>query len=323
MANSYHDAQGKFCSKNEMRKAFEDLASQGNLEGYFKLRTEYEEISKDMKPFEELISVNGTSSRKTAPKPIITDMNPLHEPSISGALDLYNFSYEYESYGPPNGQERAEYNKNYVYGGLKLTEIPPVKQTLASIFSCEPNDIPDELEKYAVEQLEMNDFDSYEIYGRSGYYGEEIAISYSGAHSLRKWYYGQENARDVDGVLDYVRSKGQKTGTKKPINAVKAQLASENGGKVPAAVSATNKVSIKKLSAKQIVVPDSDKLASSATAPIESKNGTARSFAGVVVKREDDTYVLVDGYKRYKTMEANKGQKEYIVLEHSKYNGFY
>jgi len=44
MANPYHDAEGKFCSKGEMQGAIKKLAESGNLDGYFKLRQEYEAI---------------------------------------------------------------------------------------------------------------------------------------------------------------------------------------------------------------------------------------------------------------------------------------
>lgn len=44
MANPYHDAAGKFCSKGEMKAAIDSLASEGKLDAYFTLRKEYEDI---------------------------------------------------------------------------------------------------------------------------------------------------------------------------------------------------------------------------------------------------------------------------------------
>ena len=47
MANPYHDETGRFCSKNEMQAAITKLATKGDLEGYFALRTEFEKIEKN------------------------------------------------------------------------------------------------------------------------------------------------------------------------------------------------------------------------------------------------------------------------------------
>jgi hypothetical protein len=47
MANPYHDENGKFCSKDEMRAAIDNLATKSGpaaFDNYFKLRTEYETI---------------------------------------------------------------------------------------------------------------------------------------------------------------------------------------------------------------------------------------------------------------------------------------
>jgi len=51
MPNSYHDAQGRFCSKGEMRAAIDNLANTAtgpkDLDEYFKLRQEYELAAKE------------------------------------------------------------------------------------------------------------------------------------------------------------------------------------------------------------------------------------------------------------------------------------
>lgn len=51
MPNSYHDAQGRFCSKGEMRAAIDNLAKTAKgpeaLDEYFKLRQEYETAAKE------------------------------------------------------------------------------------------------------------------------------------------------------------------------------------------------------------------------------------------------------------------------------------
>lgn len=44
MANPYHDATGRFCSKGEMITAIKEAAEAGNLDQYFELRRDYENI---------------------------------------------------------------------------------------------------------------------------------------------------------------------------------------------------------------------------------------------------------------------------------------
>jgi len=46
MANPYHDELGKFCSRNEMRAALSRIQRIGDVEGYIKLRQEFEAIDK-------------------------------------------------------------------------------------------------------------------------------------------------------------------------------------------------------------------------------------------------------------------------------------
>lgn len=47
MANPYHDETGRFCSKGEMQTAINNLAQKGDLDNYFKLRKEFEEIEQN------------------------------------------------------------------------------------------------------------------------------------------------------------------------------------------------------------------------------------------------------------------------------------
>lgn len=47
MANPYHDETGRFCSKGEMQTAINNLAKKGDLDNYFKLRKEFEEIEQN------------------------------------------------------------------------------------------------------------------------------------------------------------------------------------------------------------------------------------------------------------------------------------
>lgn len=47
MANPYHDAEGKFCSRDEMKGAIQAAQRAGNFETYFQLRKDFEQIDKN------------------------------------------------------------------------------------------------------------------------------------------------------------------------------------------------------------------------------------------------------------------------------------
>lgn len=49
MANPYHDAAGRFCSANEMLASINELARAGDAEAFLKLRSEYEQIRRDIR----------------------------------------------------------------------------------------------------------------------------------------------------------------------------------------------------------------------------------------------------------------------------------
>jgi len=317
MPNPYHDAEGKFSTKNEMKAAYEDLATKGDLEGYFKLRTEYEAISKEMAPFE--VKATPVSSKPSLP-PIVTSLNPLSEPPRNADL-RYVIDYEYDNYAEPAGRE-SDYGRNRVYSGLRIETVPPVRTILASIFNAHESDIPDDLVDYATNVLEMDDEDAYEIGASGGYYGEEVYINSTQIPALRAWYYKADNANDANGVLEYVRSKGVDTSGKTPVEALKAQLALENKGKLPAAVANANSIEVKSLRASNIIIPDKAKfdntVASELPKASKSSNGSARDavFTAVVAKDKNDKYVLVDGYSRVKGLPPGRATN-YIVLSRS------
>jgi hypothetical protein len=47
MANPYHDAEGKFCSRDEMKGAIQAAQRAGNFDTYFQLRKDFEQIDKN------------------------------------------------------------------------------------------------------------------------------------------------------------------------------------------------------------------------------------------------------------------------------------
>lgn len=326
MPNPYHDETGRFCSKDEMQGAINRLGEKGDLEGYFKLRTEYEGLIKTNAPFEKEVQVKPELSKRGRPAkakptaaPIDTPISKLHEPSNRGDVtNAPGIEYDYDWYGTPDwASDNDGYGRNRVYEGLRITEVNDVRGVLANLFSCSPNDIPDELYDYAVDELHMDSPESYYIRGEAGYYGEEISITAEDIGALKRWYYKENNARDYNGVLDYVRSKGVDTSGKEPVQAIKDQLAFENNGKLLQAVKDARYVGIKNLTFKQVKA--NEKRMAQTVVPEESavvKNKTAKEFAGVVV-RDGKEYFLVDGYKRTKTLQGTRKDGEYIVLGRS------
>lgn len=47
MANPFHDAEGKFCSRDGMLKSIHELAATGRISDYLKLKDEFDELDKD------------------------------------------------------------------------------------------------------------------------------------------------------------------------------------------------------------------------------------------------------------------------------------
>lgn len=326
MPNPYHDEAGRFCSKDEMLGAVKRLGEKGDLEGYFKLRTEYEALVKTNAPFEKEVVVKPELRKRGRPPkakqtaaPIETPISKLNEPSSKGDVTYApGIEYDYDWYGTPDwASDDDGYGRNRVYEGLRITEVNDVRGVLANLFTCSPDDIPDELYDYAVDELHMDSPDSYYIRGESGYYGEEISITTEEIGALKRWYYKENNARDYNGVLDYVRSKGVDTSGKEPLQAIKEQLAFENNGKLLQAVKDARYVGTTNLTFKQVKT-DETKMAQTAVPEASDmlKNKTAKEFSGVVV-RDGKDYVLVDGYKRTKALQGTRKNGEYIVLGRS------
>ena len=320
MANPYHDAEGKFCSAGEMKTAYEKLGQSGDLDGYFKLRKEYEDAREQMAPYEDWKKVLGTkapankkaSTSKASVKkvikksiqkePIEVEKHKLNEP-VNSDLAMY-IDYEYNSW-----EEDSRVS----------IEAIPVRNVLGKIFDVPEKDIPDELVEHA-RDIGMDNPDNYDITTNNGYYGDEIAI-YSDEYSkLRKWYLDQNNARDKDGILDYVRSKGYDTSGQEPLDAIKAQLAAENNGKLIDAVTNARAVGTIKLTPKQITVANPRHLEEVEATPVGKKNDASDAFTGVLVERPTNVYnkveyVLVDGYHRYKeALKSPRKNFNFIVI---------
>jgi hypothetical protein len=321
MANPYHDAEGKFCSAGEMKTAYEKLGQSGDLDGYFKLRKEYEEAREQMAPYEDWKKVVGTkiaaptkkaSTSKTGVKkvikksvqkaPIEVEKNTLNEP-VNADLAGY---IEYERDGWDSDAK-------------VIIEAIPVRSVLGKMFRVPENQIPDSLVEHA-RDIGMDNPDNYEISTNGGYYGDEVIIQSENYYGLRRWYLDQNNARDDDGILDYVRSKGFDTSGKEPLDAIKSQLAAENNGKLIDAVTNARAVGTIKLSPKQISVANPRHLEEVDATPVGKKNEASDTFTGILVERPTNVYnqveyVLVDGYHRYKeALKSPRKSFNFIVI---------
>lgn len=332
MANPYHDAEGKFCSKGEMKRAYEKLGTGGDLEGYFKLRNEYEAISKEMAPFEKEVALaaktkGAVSARK--PKvskqftPIEVQKTPLEAPR---ACKLYSVEYDYDGYGTPswvNMEDDDGYGRNDEYDNLRVMKDQSidVREVLSSTFGTSKNNIPEELVTYATDELGMDKTDAYEAVAERGYYGEEASVQLQShnVEALTEWYQKLSNAQDKDGILDYARSKGTDTTGKTPLEAIKTQLAAENNGKVIESVKTALSIGSITMTPKKIVVPNPKHFDQVEATPIQTKNSTSDDIIGVVVEKGDE-FVLIDGYHRYKkALENPRKQGKYIVLSPDRY----
>jgi hypothetical protein len=337
MANPYHDAEGKFCSANEMKTAYENLGKKGDLEGYFKLRQEYEEIKKDLSSFEKEVTVSqekksGKTTAKKRPdrEPVVVEKNPLFLPRRNAELSDYfdngeSFDYDYSSYHAPEGMD-DEYGRNRVYNDLHVSAVPSTRNALSSIFSCKPEEVPDELVEYG-NKLGVDDVHAYETSTTPDYYGENahIHVDHGIQRALETWYFEHnDNARDSSGILDYVRNKGQETKGLTVLESVKAQLAYENNGKVPVAVAGANYVSVADIGKDSITIPNGTKFdkVDAVEPPVKPKGRLAKGvenpedsyIAGVVGVDKNGKYVLIDGYRRVKGISAPRKKYRYLVL---------
>lgn len=299
MPNPYHDETGRFCSKEEMQGAIKRLGEKGDLEGYFHLRNEYEELNKKNSASTSggLFSRLG-KNRDNEPKPVAAPIQVapigLKEPFRADVAQAGGFGYE-------------PYGENF-----KVTKVGDVRKVLGTIFHCPADEIPNDLYDYAVNDLHMDKPESYEVEVSEDYYNEpERTIRFTKSKELTEWFLKQENARDNAGVLDYVRSKGIPTSGKTPLQAIKEQLSFENNGRLSKAVQVANRVAVYRIELDKIKF-DKKKMQSTSPAPVQSDNKTSKKIAGVLVK-DGKNYVLVDGYQRTKGL-GNQETASYILL---------
>lgn len=234
---------------------------------------------------------------------------------------LYSVEYEYDGYycsgSSCNSDGYDDYCRDSEYDNIRVADGINTRAVLAEIYRCKSEDIPDDLVNFANNELELDDKDSYEVQVSRGYYGDEASVVLSDPKNvydkLREYYFARDDAKDDDGVLPYVRGKGISTKGMQPIDAIKTQLRAENKGMIVSHVENATKVERQDLNMKDVMVPQNEHFIKVDPRKPIAPHG-AEETVGVVVQK-GDSYVLVDGYHRFKHQSA-KGAKggSFIIL---------
>lgn len=232
--------------------------------------------------------------------------NPLRQP-IRGISDIriygVEYDYDYSHCSDSSCGEDDGICRDTVYEGLRVEDKPVDTRTvLAGLYSTSESNISDELVRIGNDELQLDRPDSYDAYAENGYYGEEPFISFADPVAVHKklneYFYSRPDAKDEQGVLPYVRGKGQDTTGLTPVNALKKSLREEKNGKLPAYVEKATQVSRGAVRFDKIKVSQKKHYDTAAPKVAKSPKG-ADKILGVVIKKGDD-FILVDGHHRLK-----------------------
>lgn len=262
--------------------------------------------------------------------PVINEVknSKLHEPVqqfnngyFMSDKHLYSVEYEYDGYycsgSSCNSDGYDDYCRDSEYDNIRVADGINTRAVLAEIYRCKSEDIPDDLVDFANNELELDDKESYEVKVSGGYYGDEASVVLSDPKNvytkLREYYFARDDAKDDHGVLPYVRGKGIATNGMSPIDAIKTQLRAENNGMILSHVENATTVERKQLNMKEVIVPQNEHFIKVDPRKPIAPHG-AEETLGVVVQK-GDSYVLVDGYHRFKHQIAKETKDgSFIVL---------
>lgn len=117
-------------------------------------------------------------------------------------------------------------------------------------------------------------------------------------------------------VLQYCAGKGYPPHGLTAVEALKAQLKAENGGKDHPRVDIAQHVYLATIQFANLRIPASQHWERIQSAPLTPPNQGEKPIAGVVIENRDGTYTLVDGYHRTKGLktESQATQADYFVL---------
>lgn len=253
---------------------------------------------------------------------IILPKSSLIEPRVLSTSAL-SYEYDYDFYGDDGSGYYSLGEDDYystpepysVYDGLRL-ETVDAEGTVRGILGIRDRNapLPDGLQTI-VDENDWNDKYKWEISAENDYYGESVVVTppENMLPKLQEWFWKQENASDVEGVLDYVRSKGTETKGLTPVDAIKKQLSEENEGRHNRRVENATKVSTAKVNFNRIIVPHQRRLNDIDARPATNYEGQ-EDFAGVLIK-EGNRYRLADGYHRLKHFKGTTRKTgKYIIL---------
>jgi len=262
---------------------------------------------------------------QSAPQPIVVKKDILLAP-YGHAKRTYGVEYEYDAYGCDGcyGCDTGEdYCRGSRYEGLRVETPVDIRRVLSHVFNCAEKDVPDDAVTFG-ESIGLDGEDAWYVYGVADYYGEtvETEMEQYVFDQLREWYYQRDNAEDAFGIYGYVRSKGQVTTGLSPLDALKAQLTAENKGRKISAVEEAKSFRVESLLFDTIHVPHEARYKKIEPRLAKSKIN-AKAYVGVVARdRQTNSYTLIDGYHRLKSVKESSLRKgEFIILESDKNSG--
>lgn len=238
-------------------------------------------------------------------EPVRIENSSLHFPH---AHMLYASEYsgpillEYDSYGPPYGEEPEEYSRNFQYENLRIGSVN-LRLLLSHVYNCPETDIPAVVLEHA-ESKGWGSTDYWNVEAVNNYYGEEaeLVVPENFLQEAQEMLWLLPNAVDDDNVLPYVRSKGVETEGLTPLEALKAQLLDENNGIVSAKIQNARFISSRVVSFDSIRIP-SKRHYDEVTPRRPVSFGTKESaFVGVVYP-DRGGFTLLDGYHRLKYLK--------------------
>lgn len=155
----------------------------------------------------------------------------------------------------------------------------------------------------------------YEVSGKPGYYGEEVAVEFENdvklIEDLKLYMISSPNAADEQGILPYMRSKDIDTSNQTPKTAVREYLTKfRNEGRVPRYLKKSSKVNVENVNKDKIT------FSKGSTGKDSTPVTPPKGIAGILVK-QGDSYTVVDGENHVSGLKRNEKRKKarFIVIE--------
>lgn len=251
------------------------------------------------------------TSEEHARPALVFEKIPYDQPHLSFYSGV---QYDYDYYGAPEGEEEVDYGRNRVYSGLRITRVD-INDLLASSLGVRDNEVPADLLARAT-SAGYGETYAWDIGTIGGYYGEETKIiPPAGLSSLiDSWYYAHPNAKDNQGILEWVRKNGVETEGKTPVEAVKAMVKTDHGN------ARLNKMLDQVDAIKDVQTSQNKVLATKSrldrAVPYNAPKKVRGRYDGVVLENAEGKFILVDGYRTLKGLKTTNPtyRPHYLVL---------